>query len=106
MRAILTVLLLLLPLAVSCVEEPEPTPSGPPLCDDCDNAESCPPDQPNLNPLEPCDEVDATCYYCGPVMRRHVCRADEDDGELWWRDAGEVDMCPPPPEPMTSDGTN
>ncbi len=81
--------------------EDEPAPSGPPICTDCDNADSCPGDQPNQNPLEPCTEMDATCYYCGPVMRRYVCSALE-NGDLVWQDNGEADMCPPPPD--TTDG--
>jgi len=95
--------LLLVTTGLSCQEE-VPESSGPPICTDCDNAESCPSDQPNQNPLEPCDELDATCYYCGPVMRRYQCQADG-AGNTWWQDAGEADMCPPPAEPMTDDGT-
>ncbi len=104
LRRIAVSIVVLFPLGISCVEE-EPDPSGPPICSDCDNADSCPGDQPNQNPLETCDEVDATCYYCGPVMRRYVCEENA-NGDLFWQDAGESDMCPPPPEPMTGDATD
>lgn len=97
-----TLVAMLLVLGGGCPED-EPDPSGPPRCEDCDNAESCPGDQPNQNPLEPCDELDATCYYCGPDMRRYVCQPLE-SGDLRWQDNGVADMCPPPPEPMTGSG--
>ncbi|MCA9708570.1 MAG: hypothetical protein KDK70_22160 [Myxococcales bacterium] len=100
MRRIPLVLVSMLLASSGCPED-EPAPSGPPICEDCDNAESCPGDQPNQNPLEPCDEADAACFYCGPQMRRYVCQPNG-SGELRWQDAGEADMCPPPP--ATDDG--
>lgn len=96
-----TVVAMLLVLG-GCAED-EPEPSGPPVCEDCAQAEGCPGDQPNQNPLEPCDEMDATCYYCGPQTRRYVCGPTA-NGELRWQDDGVADMCPPPPEPMTGSG--
>lgn len=86
-------------LGGGCPEE-EPEPSGPERCEDCEQHESCPDYQPTENPLIACDEMDATCFYCGPVMRRFRCQPTG-NGELRWQDAGEADMCPPPPEPMT-----
>ncbi len=77
--------------------EPEPEPSEPPRCIDCDNDPTCPALQPPLNPLASCTEMDATCFYCGPTMRRYVCQP-AGDGQLRWQDNGEADMCPPPPD--------
>ncbi|MCH9688795.1 MAG: hypothetical protein K0V04_45605 [Deltaproteobacteria bacterium] len=93
MRCLLVVLLL---LSSGCPEE-EPAPSGPPRCEDCDNDPSCPDFQPTLNPLMDCQSMDATCFYCGPVMRRYVCQPAA-NGDLQWQDNGEADMCPPPSE--------
>jgi len=101
MRRLLISMLL---LGVGGCQEEEPEPSEPPSCDECDNAPSCPAFQPSLNPLEPCDELDATCFYCGPtMMRRYLCQPTN-NGDLRWQDNGEADMCPPPPEPMTDTG--
>ncbi|MEM9455253.1 MAG: hypothetical protein AAGF11_13815 [Myxococcota bacterium] len=96
------ILLSILLLTGGCPED-EPEPSGPPRCEDCDNAPDCPAFQPPLNPLSTCEQMDATCFYCGPDMRRYVCQPT-DNGDLRWQDNGIADMCPPPPEPMTGDG--
>ncbi len=82
-------------LATSGCQEEEPKPSGPARCVDCENDPSCPEFQPSINPLEPCEAMDAACYYCGEIMRRFVCQPAS-DGELRWQDNGEPDMCPPP----------
>jgi hypothetical protein len=92
-RALLTVLpfMLIMLTSGSCADEGD---DGNPRCDDCDNADSCPSVQPTINPLLPCDVVDAQCFYCGQVMRRFVCQ--DQGGNLQWIDNGEADMCPPP----------
>lgn len=94
-------LVVALALLAGCQVEEEPDPSGPARCIDCEEHPSCPDHQPSENPLVACDELDATCFYCGPVMRRYVCQAAS-NGELRWLDAGEADMCPPPPDDATT----
>lgn len=101
-RALAVLLPLVLGIGLGCPED-EPERSGPPRCEDCDNDPSCPAFQPSLNPLMDCDELDAQCFYCGPVMRRYQCTPDSSD-ELRWQDVGEADMCPPPAEPITGTG--
>lgn len=93
--------LALVVLLGGCQVEEEPDPSGPARCEDCESHPSCPDYQPTENPLVACDELDATCFYCGPVMRRVVCQPAA-NGELRWLDAGEADMCPPPVQEATT----
>jgi hypothetical protein len=87
-------------LTGSCAEDGD---DANPQCEDCDNHESCPSGQPTINPLVSCDTVDAQCFYCDQVMRRFVCQ-DDGNGNLNWMDAGEADMCPPPPDDTGDDG--
>lgn len=95
MRGLRRVSVAVLVLLSACdKEESDP---GIPLCTDCENALACPTEQPSINPLETCEEMNAECFYCSTVTRRFVCQgAGESDGDLRWRDNGVPDMCPPP----------